>query len=118
MILLYYPKLTRPKNRRFPLSVLALAAVLEGREEYEIVDGNLDPNPDATLARLIETNRIELLGVSVMPGPQMLSAMKSCKAIRARYPQRAHCLGRVFPLCIWRRDAEREICRLCCARSG
>lgn len=29
MILLYYPKLTRPKNRRFPLSVMALAAVLE-----------------------------------------------------------------------------------------
>ena len=74
MILLYYPKLTRPKNRRFPLSVMALAAVLEGREKYEIVDGNLDPDPDATLARLIETNPVELVGVSVMPGPQIVGA--------------------------------------------
>ena len=32
MILLYHPKATRPRNRRFPLSVLALAAVLEGRK--------------------------------------------------------------------------------------
>ena len=97
MILLYYPKLTRSRNRRFPLSVLALAAVLEGRERYEIVDGNLDPDPDTTLARLIETNRIELLGVSVMPGPQMLSAMKSCKAIRARYPHVRIVWGGYFP---------------------
>ena len=97
MILLYYPKLTRPRNRRFPLSVLALAAVLEGRERYEIVDGNLDPDPDTTLARLIETNRIELLGVSVMPGPQMLSAMKSCKVIRARYPHVRIVWGGYFP---------------------
>ncbi len=87
MIILYYPKLTRPKNRRFPLSIMALAAVLEGREEYEIVDGNVDPYPDATIARLMETNRVELLGVSVMPGPQMVSAMKSCKAIRAQFPK-------------------------------
>ena len=35
MILLYHPKATRPRNRRFPLSVLALAAVLEGHETYE-----------------------------------------------------------------------------------
>ena len=32
MIILLHPRSTRPKNRRFPLSVLALAAVLEGKE--------------------------------------------------------------------------------------
>ena len=97
MILLYYPKLTKPKNRRLPLSVMALAAVLEGREEYEIVDGNLDPDPDATIGRLIETHHVELLGVSVMPGPQMISAMKSCRAIRARYPKVPIVWGGYFP---------------------
>lgn len=97
MILLYYPKLTKPKNRRFPLSILALAAVLEGREKYDIVDGNLDPNPDATLAQLIEAHSVELLGVSVMPGPQMISAMKSCKAIRKRYPNVPIVWGGYFP---------------------
>ena len=97
MILLYYPKLTKPKNRRLPLSVLALAAVLEGREKYEIVDGNLDPDPDTTLTRLIQTHPVELLGVSVMPGPQMVSAMTSCKAIRARHPQVPIVWGGYFP---------------------
>ena len=52
MIILYYPKLCKPKNRRFPLSVLALAAVLEGREDYQIVDGNLEPDPDAVIRAL------------------------------------------------------------------
>jgi anaerobic magnesium-protoporphyrin IX monomethyl ester cyclase len=97
MILLYYPKLTSPKNRRFPLSIMALAAVLEGREKYEVVDGNLDPEPDKTLARLIETNNVELLGVSVMPGPQMVSAMNSCKAIRENYPHVPIVWGGYFP---------------------
>ena len=34
MIILFNPRATKPRNRRFPLSVMALAAVLEGREEY------------------------------------------------------------------------------------
>jgi anaerobic magnesium-protoporphyrin IX monomethyl ester cyclase len=45
MIVLFHPRSTKPKNRRLPLSVLHLAAMLEGREEYEIVDGNADPDP-------------------------------------------------------------------------
>ena len=42
MIILLHPQSTKPKNRRFPLAVLSLAAVLEGKEEYAIVDGNAD----------------------------------------------------------------------------
>ncbi len=45
MIILFNPRATKPRNRRLPLSVLALAAVLEGREEYEIVDGNVEDDP-------------------------------------------------------------------------
>src|SRR5207302_5625403 len=75
MILLAHPRSTRPKNRRFPLSVLALAAVLEGREEYEIVDGNSDPDPMATIAGIISRRAVDMLGVSLMPGPQMVAAM-------------------------------------------
>lgn len=97
MIILYYPKLTRPKNVRFPLSILALAAVLEGREEYAIVDGNIDPDPDATITELMTKHHVELLGVSVMPGPQMVSAMNSCKAIRAKFPKVPIVWGGYFP---------------------
>jgi anaerobic magnesium-protoporphyrin IX monomethyl ester cyclase len=97
MIILYYPKLNKPKNRRFPLSILALAAVLEGREEYEIVDGNLEPNPDAVIRSLCRRHRVELLAVSVMPGPQMVSAMHTCKRFRTEFPGIPIVWGGYFP---------------------
>ena len=87
MIVLLNPRATRPRNRRLPLSVLALAAVLEGREEYEIVDGNVDVNPTQTILRLIDQNNVELLGVTVMPGPQMVAAMEASREIRRLRPR-------------------------------
>ncbi len=86
MIVLLHPRSTRPKNRRFPLAVLSLAAVLEGREDYVIVDGNLDPDPAATLDRIMRESGIELLAVSVMPGPQMVAAISLCREFRRRHP--------------------------------
>ncbi len=97
MIILYYPKLCKPKNRRFPLSVLALAAVLEGREDYQIVDGNLEPDPDAVIRALCRSHRVELLAVSVMPGPQMVSAMKSCRILRVEFSRVPIVWGGYFP---------------------
>ena len=87
MILFYNPKATRPRNRRLPLSVLAIAAVVEGKEEYAIVDGNLDPHPTESLVKLIQERPVELLAVTVMPGPQTVGAVASCREIRARFPQ-------------------------------
>ena len=87
MILFYNPKATRPRNRRFPLSILAIAAVVEGKEEYAIVDGNLDPHPTESLIAIIKERRVELLAVTVMPGPQTVGAVASCREIRARFPE-------------------------------
>jgi len=87
MIILFHPRSTKPKNRRLPLSVLYLAAVLEGREEYEIVDGNVDPDPWSTIDALMQAHTVELLGVSVMPGPQLQSAVPVCRAVREKYPR-------------------------------
>lgn len=86
MIVLYNPKATRYRNRRFPLSVLSLAAVLEGREEYTIVDGNLDPHPTEAILTILREKPVELLAVSVMPGPQTRSAVESCHEFRTRFP--------------------------------
>lgn len=86
MILFYNPKATRPRNRRLPLSILAIAAVIDGKEEYAIVDGNLDPNPTESLIRVINERSVELLAVTVMPGPQTVGAVASCSEIRARFP--------------------------------
>ncbi len=87
MIILFNPRATRPRNCRLPLSVLALAAVLEGREQYWIVDGNIEDNPTATIIRLIDEYNVELLGVTVMPGPQMAAAMEVSREIRRLRPK-------------------------------
>lgn len=40
-------------------------------DEYSIVDGNVDPRPVETISSLVRSrDDIELLAVTVMPGPQ------------------------------------------------
>lgn len=97
MIILYHPRATKPRNRRLPLAVLALAAVLEGREEYEIVDGNLEENATQRILSLIDHHHVELLGVSCMPGPQMVTAMETSREVRRLRPQVSICWGGYFP---------------------
>src|SRR5271163_864362 len=97
MILLYNPKATRFRNRRLPLSVLSIAAMLEGKEEYAIVDGNLDSHPTETLVALLKEHRVELLAVTVMPGPQTVGAVATCREIRARFPNVPIVWGGYFP---------------------
>ncbi len=88
MILLLHPRtVTRFRNRRMPLSPLAIAAMLEGKHEYEIVDGNIDLDPSATLRDFARERKVEVLAVSVMPGPQMVHAMQLCKTFRAEFPK-------------------------------
>src|ERR1700760_3154391 len=79
---LFHPRATKPRNCRLPLAVMALAAVLEGREEYEIVDGNLEDKPVDAMLKIIDAREVELVGVSTMPGPQMAAAMEASREIR------------------------------------
>jgi radical SAM superfamily enzyme YgiQ (UPF0313 family) len=86
MILFFNPLSTTPGKQPLPLSVLSLAAVLEGREPWSLVDGNLVADPGAEiLARLsgVDPREPSLLAVSVMPGPQLSQAVPVCKAVRA-----------------------------------
>ena len=52
MILLFNPRSARWKHR-VPLSLLSLAAVLEDRYDYEIIDGNIEPSAREKLAATI-----------------------------------------------------------------
>lgn len=97
MIILLHPRAVRPKNRRFPLAILSIAAVLEGKEDYVIVDGNLDPHPGRTIDRIMSENTVELLAVSVMPGPQMVSAIQLCREFRSKYKSVPIVWGGYFP---------------------
>ncbi len=97
MIILLNPRATKPKNRRFPLAILAVAAVLEGKEEYVIVDGNLDKQPDRAIDRIMAESGAEMLAVTVMPGPQMAAAVPICREFRKRYPKVPIVWGGYFP---------------------
>jgi anaerobic magnesium-protoporphyrin IX monomethyl ester cyclase len=97
MIILLHPRSTSPRSRRFPLSVLSLAAMIEGREDYAIVDGNADPHPERTLDRIMSETPADVLAVSVMPGPQMVAATSLCQRFRRKYPAVAIVWGGYFP---------------------
>src|SRR5712692_5362977 len=97
MIVFLHPRATKPKNRRFPLAILAIAAVVEGKEDYTIVDGNVDPHPERTLDRIMSETPADLLAVSVMPGPQMAAAIPLCREFRKKYPKVPIVWGGYFP---------------------
>jgi hypothetical protein len=92
VILLVNPRATRPENRRFPLSVMAVGAGLPDDVSWKIVDGNL-PGLDVVTSVSALVERQEALGdpviavaLTVMPGPQLVSAVPISKALKARWP--------------------------------
>ena len=103
MIILVNPRATRPKNRRFPLSVMAVGGALPEGTAWEIVDGNM-PGADvlAQTTALVEAarrrgERVRAVAVSVMPGPQLVSAVPFSRDIKARYPDIPVVWGGNFP---------------------
>ena len=92
MILLVNPRATRPGNRRFPLSVMAVGAGLPAHRSWEIVDGNL-PHIDlfATVCDWVEgrargNDPVTAIALTVMPGPQLVSAVPLSRALKQRFP--------------------------------
>ncbi|MGA3120886.1 MAG: radical SAM protein [Polyangiaceae bacterium] len=95
-VLLVNPHMCRPHSTRLPLSVLHLAAVLEGRHPWRILDGNLGPIRDSALGALAQQPHA-LVGVTVMPGPQVATAIEISAAIRASFPAVPIAWGGYFP---------------------
>ena len=95
-VLLVNPQICRRHNRRMPLSVLNLAAVLEGRRPWKILDGNAGPILEAALATLAARPHA-LVGVTVMPGPQVAPAIEISAAIKAAHPTIPIAWGGYFP---------------------
>lgn len=95
-VILANPQMCSPRSLRLPLSVLSLGAVLEGRYEYDVVDGNMDPHAVETTLRRLD-GRPGVLALTVMPGPQVVSAIALSEAVRARHPQVPIVWGGYFP---------------------
>ena len=91
MIVLVNPRATKPRNRRFPLSVMSLGAVLPEGQSWAIVDGNL-PGVDVAdeVAALIDAHAgtadpVPFVAMTVMPGPQLVSAFPAARRLIHRY---------------------------------
>lgn len=102
MIVLVNPRATAPRNRRAPLSLLHLVAALEG-VEWEIVDGNI-PGVDVTQrisdlvgSRSAGHDPVDLVAFTVMPGPQLQSAVDVTRSMRRLHPSIPTVWGGYFP---------------------
>jgi radical SAM superfamily enzyme YgiQ (UPF0313 family) len=96
-ILLYNPISTSPGKQRLPMSLLAIASVIAEDYAFEIIDGNLIDDPAAHLIERARLTGAKLLGVSVMPGPQIKQAVRVCKQIKAALPDLMIVWGGYFP---------------------
>jgi anaerobic magnesium-protoporphyrin IX monomethyl ester cyclase len=96
MLILYNPPSSARRKPVMPLALLALGALLEDRHEYRIVDGNLDPNALETIDGLVRDGA-DILGVTVMPGPQLSDAVPLCRELKARHPHLRIVWGGYFP---------------------
>ncbi|HLV82061.1 MAG TPA: radical SAM protein [Chthonomonadaceae bacterium] len=96
-VLLINPRACSPKSMRLPLSLLALGAVLEGRCDYQILDGNIVPDLERTALEALAQQETALVGITVMPGPQVAPAIRVASAIRAAHPRVPIVWGGYFP---------------------
>jgi anaerobic magnesium-protoporphyrin IX monomethyl ester cyclase len=96
-VLLINPTITSRRHARFPLAILNLSASLEGKYPSTIIDGNVDRDFIATALRNIDDGSVAAVGVTVMGGPQLRSAVALSKAIRARRPTVPIIWGGAFP---------------------
>jgi len=96
-ILLINPTITSRRSARFPLAVLSLSAALDGKYVSSIIDGNKDRNFIATALQALAEKRIDAVGISVMGGPQLVTAIAVSRAIRTRFPTTPIIWGGHFP---------------------
>jgi anaerobic magnesium-protoporphyrin IX monomethyl ester cyclase len=83
------------------MSLLALGALLEGEQDYRIVDGNIEADAFAAVDRAIRETGADVLAVTVMPGPQLSDAVPLCRKLKGRHPGLSVVWGGYFPTQHW-----------------
>jgi anaerobic magnesium-protoporphyrin IX monomethyl ester cyclase len=96
-ILLINPRMARRRNARIPLSLLHLAAVVDGQRPWKILDGNFERDLVAEALATLRDRPHALVGLTVMPGPQVAPAIAISTAIRRAAPDVPIVWGGYFP---------------------
>lgn len=84
-VLLFNPRSAEYKYR-IPMSLLQIAASINGKYNWMIVDGNRETDPYQTLTKHLDTGAFSYVGFTVMPGPQLRQAIPFAKKIKQTYP--------------------------------
>jgi anaerobic magnesium-protoporphyrin IX monomethyl ester cyclase len=83
--LLFNPRSANWKYR-VPNSILQVAASIEGKFEWVIVDGNRERDPYRKIRDYLQTGEFKYIGFTVMPGPQLREAIPFSRRIREEFP--------------------------------
>jgi radical SAM superfamily enzyme YgiQ (UPF0313 family) len=97
MIVLINPASTPSPRKPLPMSVLAVAALLEGELDYTIVDGNVTADVRGRVVAIAERTPLTAIGITVMPGPQLLEAVPLSRSLKKRFPGVPLVWGGYFP---------------------
>jgi len=95
-VILFNPQSAIAKHR-IPNSILNIAASIEGKHEWVVVDGNCESDPLQRIMDYLATGEFGYLGITVMPGPQTRQAIPFSKAIKERFPGTVIIWGGYFP---------------------
>ncbi len=102
MIILYNPQSSANRKPVIPFSLLAVGAVLEGKYDYCILDGNLEDDPLGALdAQIRQAESNPVLGITAMPGPQLQQAVPLCQSLKQRHPHLTIVWGGYFATQHW-----------------
>ena len=95
-VILFNPKSANAKYR-IPNSIMNIAASIEGKYDWVIVDGNCEKDPYAAMANYLATGEYRYIGFTVMPGPQLQQAVPIAKRIKQEFPLTTMIWGGYFP---------------------
>lgn len=85
-IVLFNPRSADAKHR-IPNSILQVGGSIDGKYNYTFVDGNLESDPLEYIKELLKDRENPILGVTVMPGPQLREAIPFSKELKLIYPK-------------------------------
>lgn len=95
-VLLFNPRSAIARHR-IPNSIMNIAASIDGKYEWVIVDGNCEPDPYGRIRDYLLTGEFGYVGITVMPGPQTKQSIPFSKKIKEEFPSVKIIWGGYFP---------------------
>src|ERR1017187_10009515 len=95
-ILFYNPRSAVAKHR-IPNSIMNIAASVNGKYDWVIVDGNREEHPYGRIQSYLATGEFKYIGFTVMPGPQTKQSIPFSKKIKEEFPGTILFWGEIFP---------------------